>query len=301
MSVLANVELCFWNLDAGDPPRVSVVRERLADHDLNPERAPDVAPATAFRRAVEAARSKEVLARVYTRQTDSLLCAQLDLERQEGHGLQRRRLAIYQLEEGVVRLVEGAEQDGLHDNYAAARATYTWADVSKVIQAILLKDGLGAYSPRKSGGVYFVPVKPEAADLLARIERFAGSLGVRFLRYQVPDTEAQRHEIADAIAHSFEDELAAHEAAIAGYTPETRPGVVQNRRLAVAQTAALMERLQPLLVPGGIHGRVAQLLVKVHQLGVQLDAVEAAIAAYAPAPRGRRIVTTPTLEVANAS
>jgi hypothetical protein len=249
---------------------------------------------------VVATRTKDILARVYTRKADSLLCAQMDLERQEGGGLERRRLAIYQLQDGEVRLVEGTDQDGLCNHYAAARNTYTWADVSKVIQSILLKDGLGAYSPRKNGGVYFIPVKPEAVDLLDRIEGFASSLGVRFLRYQIPDTDAQRHEIADAIAHFFEEELAAHETAISTYTQETRPGVVQNRRQALAQTAAMMERLQPLLIHGQIHNRLAQLLVQVHQLGVMLDTVDAAIAAYVPAPRGRRVITTPTLEVTNA-
>jgi hypothetical protein len=112
--------------------------------------------------------------------------------------------------------------DRLQEGFRQTSVTYTWADVSKVIQAILTKDGLGAYSPRKAGGVYFAPVNPAATDLLDRIERFATALGVRFLRYQVPDTDAQRAEIADAISAGVMVEINAHADAIGGYSE--KPG-----------------------------------------------------------------------------
>ena len=126
------------------------------------------------------------------------------------------------------------------------RTHYTGADLSKVIQAILTEDGLGAFQPRKGGGVYFVPVKPEAADLLDRIAKFAEAVQVRFLTYTVPDTAAQRQEIAEAIAVAFFAEVAQHAECVVGYDLTTKGGIIENRKEAIEATMKQMDKLRGL-------------------------------------------------------
>ena len=77
-SPLSNVFLAFWNLDVKEPVRVSAVREILAANNLNPERAADVQPSTALRRAVESLRSKEQEAKCWTSKETQKVRAQVD-------------------------------------------------------------------------------------------------------------------------------------------------------------------------------------------------------------------------------
>ena len=70
---------------------------------------------------------------------------------------------------------------------------------------------------------------------------------MRFLVYAVPDTSAQREEIADAIAQSYRDEISQHRDAIKDYTWETKTFVFTNRHEAIKATAAHMEKLRGLM------------------------------------------------------
>ncbi len=291
--ILRDVELVMWNLPEGDPPSTELVRLALEHSGLAPERAFAIAPVTAFRRALDTLRSKETLVRTFDRKTDEgkILCAQIDRERCVAGALERERLGIYALMPAGPARINGHETgDMLHHLRLAherSLATYTWSDVTRVIQHVLTKDGLGAYSPRRAGGVYFAPVNPQS-DLLDRIERFAGNLGVRFLRYQVPDSTAQRLEIAEAIHAGLMAELALHQEAIAGYNAETRPRIIASRRERLASTADLINRLSEFL---GAE-RVNDLQGRLREFSIQLDGVEASVAAAAQQrPAGRRIVT----------
>ena len=295
-NMLSNCELTFWNSERTDPPTVDAVRSHLSANGLNPQRAPDVSESTAFRRACDSFRSKELTVRPFVRKADSVLCCQFDKEIQDEGRLSRQLIAVHSLVVGEIAVTiecdRGTHVYGIEEAYMVARNHYTSNDVSKVIQAILDKDGLGAYTPKKNGGVYFVPVKPEAADLLTRIERFASALSVRFLRYQIPDTGVQREEIADAIGQSFADEITTHAEAIAEYSDGTKLGVIENRRTAIQATDASMNRLRTLM-----GGRYNHCRDQMRELLLQLAEVEKAIVAsqnesanQIPEPAGRRIL-----------
>jgi len=296
--ILRNVELVLWNLPDGeetDKPHVDTVRAALVDTRLPATRATDVPPGTAFRRALDVIRDKQTLVRPFERarpgSEEKQLCAQVDRESQDSEGLSRRRIGVYALgSDGPVGTNDDCLEtlDRLQEGFRQTSVTYTWADVSKVIQTILTKDGLGAYSPRKAGGVYFAPVNPNAIDLLDRIERFATALGVRFLRYQVPDTDAQRAEIADAISAGVMADLSAHADAIGGYSTDTRQGIVENRRERLEATATLIDRLRPLL-----GDRAMALTNCLAGLRASLQAAITAAAERTRPVSGRRIVSQP--------
>lgn len=242
--VLSNVEIALWNLGRANPP-VTQAREQLSAASLDPARAEDVPESTAFRRAVDSLKEKDVLGRIWTRKADSLLCAQLDREHEEEGELRREQLGIYALRDGRPQIERGRALPELDAAYQHALDTYTGADVSRVLKAVLEKDGYGAYSLRP--GVYVCPVNPTATDLLDRLERFASSLSVRFLRYQIPDTGAQRGEIADAIQASLAADLDAHAEAIAAYSSETKPGHLDNRADGITHTQEIISRLSHLI------------------------------------------------------
>lgn len=260
-SVISNVELCMWNLpDAGNHPNIGRVRAALVAQNLDERRAADIPASTAFRRAADDLRDKSTLVRPFERKLTpsderKTLCVQVDREETTDKGLDRHRVGVYHLVETDdapphVSMTPGADLDtysNLREKFYVAQDTYTWSDLSKVLQTIMMKDGLGAYSPRKSGGVYFVPVPETHRDLLTRIERFAEGFGVRFLRYTVPDTQAQRAEVADALAIGVSADLDEHTAAVASYTETTKPGIITNRLEALDGTAKLIERLGALL------------------------------------------------------
>lgn len=279
MSVLTNVELCFWNLDKGEPPSIDMVRARLTENHLNPERAVSTAEATAFRRAASAVSSKEVVTRCFTRKADSVLVVQIDSEVQDEGRLHRRFVAQYALtpiddSPSMPELIAGNHVDGFIEAFDHATTHYVWGDVSKIIQEILKNDGLGAYSPKKNGGVYYVPVSPASPELLNRIGRFTDALHVHFLRHQVPDLTAHREEIAEAIAQAYLDEIASHAESIAGYSEDTRPGVLENRRTAIQATDASMQRVRNLM-----NGRFAIARESMRELLAKLAEIEARIEA----------------------
>jgi len=286
MSVLSNVELIFWNLGESAPD-VYQARASLAAADLNHNHAENVPPSTAFRRAAKALAGKDTLARFWTRKSDGVLCVQIDSERENGDGrLHRDTLAVYALCGDLPQLVNGMPIDNMAEAYQAATRQYTGGDVSKIIQDILTKDGLGAYSPRKTGGVYFVPTDRGAPHLLPRVEQFAEAVGIRLLRYQIPDTGAQRDEIAQAVADSINLDLDGHGEAIAAYTTDTKAGHVANRREAINSTEALIERLAHLLGAKtfDLRSRIADLRAKLDDLAQEMES-----ARQTSAP-GRRIV-----------
>ncbi len=286
MSILSNIELVYWNLPE-DPPTVADTREQLTLFGFDQERADDISEATAFRRAAAELAGSDTLVRCWKRKKDKALTVQIDSESEDEEGfLRRERISVYALvrsdpakEDLPLKPshVRGKELS-FADAFAVAQQQYTGADVSKVIQAILAKDGLGSYSPRKGGAVYFVPVRPETPDLLNRLEAFSRAVSVRFLRYQVPDLAAQREEIAAAVEASLAADLDAHAAAIEAYHAETRPGVLENRSESITHTQETIGKLANLL---GEH--VELLTVRIAalrtQLAAKIEIVEAAKAA----------------------
>lgn len=284
---LSNVELVFWNLGGDQARSVATARHALSVNGLNVDRAEYVPDSTAFRRAVKHfADGKETLVRFWTRKTDSVLCAQIDRENENGDGkLHREYRGRAELHsEGVIDYVGDGNGLALSTQFEEAKRNYTGADISKVLMDVITKDGLGAYSPRKNGGVYFVPVRPDAQDLLDRIGNFCNAMGVRFLRYQIPDTGEQRAEVAQAVADSLGMDLEAHAAAIAAYTPDTKLGHLDNRAEAIAYTASMVTKLWHLIPSQAtdLNARIAKLR---EDLGKARATIEAQLAAKAPARR----------------
>lgn len=288
---LPNVFLALWNLDVKDPPHVDAVRAELRAAGLSEERAADVPPTTAFQRAASATRTKELDAKTFTSKESGRPRCQFESITETDGRLQRRFIGQYELAEDTdtPRAVNGTPPDEFRASFDQAKTHYTGADISKVIQAILTTDGLGAYSPRKNGGVYFVPVKADAPDMLERIARFADALSVRFLTYTIPDVAAQKAEIADAICTAYAEQIDAHSEAIATYTTETRPGIIVNRREAIQETYSAMGKLRELC--NGrypvLRERMAQLLNQLRDLETQ-QAARAEQEAQANQNSGRR-------------
>jgi hypothetical protein len=271
---LPNIYLCLWNLAVKEPVKVTLARELLVANNLKAERAADIPATTALRRAVDTFKTKETEAKCWTSQETSQTRAQIDELYEEDGKLRRRFLSQYELDDDDrPRHLSGKELDGFVVAFDQASEHYTGADLSKIIQNILTEDGLGTYSPRKGGAVYFVPVKPEATDLLERIERFCRAVSINFLTYSVPDTAAQREEIANAIAASYIDEIGQHAEAIAGYSADTKAGIVSNRRDALAATSAHMAKLASLM-----NGRRVELQNEIDGLAIKLMVVEREIA-----------------------
>lgn len=291
MATLSGVELCFWNLEKA-ASTVAHAKSALSANGLNPDRAEPVPDATAFRRAVnKMASGKETLVRFWTRKKDSALCAQIDHEAENGDGkLSRKfkaRCVMTVAEDGAINFdVDGDASDNeLRTAQYDATQTYIGGDISKIIQEIVTKDGLGAYSPRKNGGVYFVPVKPDAQDLLDKIEAFSKAVGVRFLRYEIPDTGEQRAEVAQAVADSLNADLDAHGQAIAEYAETTKLAVLDKRAEAINYTRDMVQKLWTLIPvqAGDLNSRIEDLRAKL------ADARSAAEAAKEKAAPARRI------------
>ena len=125
------------------------MRERLRNNDLNSERANDVPSATAFRRAADAIRSKEVEAKTWTCKGTGRPRVQIDSIGEEDGRLRRSFVGQYELSlEDVPVHIAGQELPEFVPAFDAAISHYTRADISKVIQAILTEDGLGATRPQ---------------------------------------------------------------------------------------------------------------------------------------------------------
>ena len=277
MSVLSNVELVMWSpVQGAEPPLVAVVRDSLIDGGFNADRAGDVADTTAFRRAV-----KELETHKHLRTTvwsNGTLHAQLDRLVESDGRIRREYVTGWTM--NASGNVDGTEPLNLLPH----KVRYTWADVSGVIQAILMKDGLGAYTPRRAGGIYFVPVV--SRDMLDRLEAALRAVNLNLLRYQVPDTTAQREEVRDAITGSLANDVTEHGQAIAGYSIEsTRAGVVANRREAIAASRALVMRLAVHLGEQG-----ATLIRRLLGLDAQCAQLIERIEAFRPVTTSRRIV-----------
>jgi hypothetical protein len=246
---LPNVFLAFrTGATIKELPTVATVRAQLATHGLNAERAADIPDSTAFQRAAAEMKTKEIDVKVFTSKETDRPRAQFDALTEDGGRLKRSFIGQYELsEEGEVSTTAGAPPVDFPDAFRRAQTTYVGADIGKVIQEILAKDALGAYTPRKGGAIYFVPVKPEAADLLERVKSFAESIGDGFRCYSVPDTAADRADIADAIATHFLDQIGAHAEAIAAYNEDTRGGIIENRRASIQQTYESMGKLRHIM------------------------------------------------------
>lgn len=288
MESLRNCQLVMYSpkRDAG-PPTVEQMRATLQARNFKAERAQAIPRTTAWRRAVSAMESSKDDIRATFSKNGKY--AQLDKVRTEDGKLVRHLVASFTIDkDGHARAedVSGNTLNNFPGHVEAAEGQYTWADVGAIIQTILSTDGLGAYSPRKSGGVYFVPVV--SLELLDRLEAALNAIGFNLLRYEVPDTQAQAHEVSNAIADNLLAACDEHEAAIAAYTHETKAGHVDNRKDAIADTRRLAEKLTPYL-----NGRAATILDRLAKLREQCDSKKATIQAYRPSPiGGRRIVTT---------
>lgn len=303
VTLLENVELCMWSLPDGDGPAVATVRGRLIESGLRPERAADVADTTAFRRAVgqitDELTTKEEphKATFFNRKKDQVLCGQIDriVLDADNKYVEREHISHYELQpvgEGKSKTFFPATTAGIGNGiapaYQHAKEQYTWGDVSKVIHEILKRDGLGAYTPRKGGAVYFVPLGA-ASQLLDQLEGMAKDLGITFLRFKIPDNQGQRLEIAEAIKASILRDCQEHRDAINAYTVDTLEVHFDNRAEAINGTRALLRKITGFLIAG-------QLI----DLNSELDALESLNAAalarakehQASTPRRRRIVTS---------
>jgi hypothetical protein len=278
MSVLSNVELVMWSpAQDAEPPLVAQMRDQLQDHGFRRDRADEVPNSTAFRRAVKAKEDKGYKATIWQ---NGKLRAQLERLEPDANSNRLNRVWI-----GAWAMDDQGQVEGNGLDLPAHKQRYVWADVSGIIQAILKHDGLGAYTPRRAGGVYFVPVSN--ADLLDRLEACCRSIGLNLLRYQVPDTSAQRGEIAEAIAASLSADCDEHAESLASYSAEsTKPGIVANRLQAIQRTKTLTERLGSHLGQRGI-----VILERIDQLTQQCRDFLTAAESYRPMTAGRRILT----------
>lgn len=288
-SVLPNVELAFWNLGDNTPVGIDRAQALLGANNLNPERARPIPFGTAFRRAIDELRAKDILVRPFTRKADGVLCAQVDKETESNGQLSRRMVSVYALEGMTPTLVKGDRQVSLEDAYHAALMNYNRGDLSAIIQQIFLLDGLGSYSPRKAGGVYFVPTNQQCKDLLDNIGRFCDAVGIRLLRYTIPDEVGQREEIGQAIYTALMLDLQVHTDAINAYTENTPDGVLENRRTSLDGTRQLAFNLANFL---GNYATVIQAnITEVNRILFQKQEAFELTRSETPRPR-RRIVTT---------
>jgi acyl-CoA reductase-like NAD-dependent aldehyde dehydrogenase len=132
--------------------------------------------------------------------------------------------------------------------------------------------------------VYFVPTDEQCAELLNKVEEFCTSLGVRLLRYPVQNTDAQKAEIADAVAGGIEVDVEEHIKAVEKYSPTTRQDVFAHRRELIRQTALLLIRLSLFL-----NGRANELGRKLEECESRMKTLESQ-ASVASQSSGRRIL-----------
>ncbi len=288
MEVMQNLELVIWNLGSGDAPAISTTRTALTDAGLSSSHAEDMPLSTAFRRACDQVRDKTKLVRLFTPTGNKDLHVQIDRQSVDGSELQNSRIGVYRCHDTMVIRGVGYDydqemQDTLNNHLVDSRLGYEWGDISKIIQNIITKDGLGAYSPRKAGGVYFVPVAPEKADMLDRIERFSNAVGIRFLRYSVPDTASQRAEIMDAVSAGIEQEIVAHEEAVNDYT-EPPARALEQRGAAIGSTKVLIGRLRHLL-----NGHDRDMVMRLEVLESRMRELSEARPTISHTPGARRI------------
>ena len=282
MSILSGVELVMWSpAKDAEPPSVVQVRDALVAHGFQRDRAADIANSSAFRRAVKERETDEKKATCW--QKDGRTHAQLDRlvsEGIEGERLRREFVAHWCL---TGDKVSGSEPLELRRHLE----TYTWADLTKVVKEILDQDGLGAYTPRKAGGIYFCPFA--GRDVLDRLERACRAVGLSLLRYEVPDSAAQRNEVQATVVAGIGAEIDAHAAAVESYTVETREHAIAGRRESLANTRSLIGRLAGHL--GDAVPWLNSQLDELDALCVQLEQAIATAAQHAQRAGARRVVS----------
>lgn len=300
---LSNVELLMCAPQKGEnPPTVGAMKRSLAERGFPEDLAGEIPVTTAFRRAVQAVKAAyEQAAEDGTKLTIKATCAegkdrktfgQIEQVIADENGISRKKIAVWTMtvsEDGQPEL-SGPDLDRLNLSYH--RSTYTWADLTGIAREAMKKHLAGSYSPRPNGGVWFVPIP--SREQIDRLDRAFSNVGFNLLRYAVPDTNAQKEEIARSIHDHFATELDEHRAAIEAYLPETRPGVMANRREAIAATAQAIQRVAHLL-----NGRLQDLSAKTaacfEALNAKLAAAQQQQAAAAPVASqptgGRRILS----------
>ena len=281
MSVLTNVELVMWSpVPNTAPPTRRQAQQALMTESFDPARAFEIAGTTAFRRAVKCKESKTLKATVWGK--SPTVHAQLDrlVEDPSSERIRREFVANWNYAEERTPPIEGTQS---LEEFELCRIQYTWGDLTQVVQTILTQDGLGAYTPRRAGGVYFVPVR--SLELLDRLERACRVMGLNLLRYQVPDTEAQRAEVSDAIVAGLSAEIDAHQEAIEGYNVDSTPaGFVERRREAITQTAGLVTR-----VGGFLNGHAVELQDRLTALDLRCAELITSINQSRPTGGGRHV------------
>lgn len=292
-STLQGVELALWNMPPAKEqefrPSIESTRRMLRDAEIPDRYAEDIPDTTAFRRAADQCRAPDIEARCF-KHDDGNLYVQIDQLAPESDSesarLRRTTKGVWKHTlAGPVRVrgYDSATNEMLTLEYDTAKSTYEYADIGRMLMQILIKEGLGIYSPRKAGGIYFVPTDAACRNLLNRVELFCQSMHVDLLRYAVPDTEAQRHAIGDAIAAGISVDVAAHKESIEAYSVTTRPESFANRRNLMAQTAQLLIRLSTYL-----NGHAVEFGRQLDELEQSLKTIEAEQAAHVPS--GRRVL-----------
>lgn len=290
---LNDMKLVMWNMPPAKEvefrPSISATRDKLHDAELPQKYAEDIADTTAFRRATAQCRAPDIESRCFKGADDQLYC-QIDQLAPESDNesakLKRTTKGVWKHTVNGPMRVRGYDHvthDLIALEYETAKTTYEYADIGRMLQQIITKEGLGIYSPRKAGGIYFVPTDAACRGLLDKLETFCASIEVRLLQYSVPDTIGQRHEVAEAIAAGISVDVAAHREAIEAYSVSTRPESFQNRRNLMAQTAQLLIRLSTYL-----NGHAIEFGRQLDELEQSLKTLEADQAAHVPS--GRRVL-----------
>ena len=287
---MSGVELVMTTSATGAHPSTSDVRIALSQSGISDAYAKPIQAVTAFRRAAESLKAKDRLVRVYASKLTGRLNCQVDSLEQSDGSLVNHMVTSFELveDEPAIILTNYSTSDSyrlLDDSFRDALTHYTWADVSKLIRDILIKDGLGVYSPRKNGGIYFVPTTDNdgvSSSLLDKLSTFAGLIGIRLLRYTVPNDSAQKAEVSEAICAGLNEEVSIHEDAIAAYSDNPRSDAIKQRIEAIIVTTQLISRISHLIEDGG--ELVIQRLAATSNRLTDILNAKASIQ-----PRGRRI------------
>lgn len=292
---LQGVKLVMWNTPAAKEvefrPTIEATRRKLREAGLPDRYAEDISDTTAFRRAADQCRAPDIQARCF-KGADGELYVQIDKLTPENDSesakLRQTLKGVFQHTILGPRRVRGYDQattDLMTVEYESAKSTYQYGDIGRMLMQIITKEGLGIYSPRKAGGIYFVPTDDTCSTLLEKLSTFCASLDVRLLVYAIPDTETQRHEIGEAIAAGIAVEVAQHREAIEAYQSTTRPETFSNRRMLMGQTAMLLVRLSQYL-----NGHAASIAAELDVLENRIQTLQDE-AANAAQGMGRRVLT----------
>lgn len=287
--LLDNSDLVYWNYpEKTDQPAMSRVREEVRSNCLWEADLPEITPEKAFRRASTLMRDKTTDTQVFA--FDDALHVQVDRVVVDDRDAKLNRTLS-----GVWKhkLAGGVEQVGgwnptlteeLQVSYQHALATYTWGDLGVFLKSTFEVHGLGLHALRDGGCVYTAPISEACGSLLDHVQTFCDALGIAFLRWQTPNTEAHKNEVRRAIARTMRVEIDEHEEAIAAYTTSTRPETFAGRRSLINVTAQRLVRLHTHL-----NGQLAGFGERLTALDERIAAIEAEQTAFVPS--GRRVMT----------